>query len=247
LQSPPARFVHALALGVRPGWRLLSDQDRSTSAVELIESIEAETEVTSYTYSTIGLKAGTDIVLWRLAASPDALDEAAARVLRTGLGKWLTLTLSFLGLVTQSQYVRRPLPETPALFWGPRARYLVTYPFTKTPAWYGMDADERLRVMKEHMKVGHQHGSVKQLLANSFGLDDMDFLVAYETDDLAAFSDLVRRLRETESRRYTYRDTPILVGVHRPMSEIAAMLGARVEGGESARRRAAPLQVVGGL
>jgi len=80
------------------------------------------------------------------------------------------------------------------------------------------------------MRVGHSHPEVRQLLANSFGIDDMDFLVAYETDDLANFSELVRSLRETESRRSTVRDTPILTGIHRPIREIATLLGADERG-----------------
>jgi chlorite dismutase len=83
--------------------------------------------------------------------------------------------------------------------------------------------------MNGHMKVGHSHPEVRQLLANSFGLDDMDFLVAYETDDLPRFSELVRELRGTESRRSTVRDTPILTGIHRPIEEITELLGATNE------------------
>jgi chlorite dismutase len=64
------------------------------------------------------------------------------------------------------------------------------------------------------------------LLANSFGIDDMDFLVAYETDDLATFGELVRELRSTESRRSTIRDTPILTAIHRPLEDIGRLLGA---------------------
>jgi chlorite dismutase len=80
--------------------------------------------------------------------------------------------------------------------------------------------------MNEHMKVGHQYPMVRQALAYSFGLDSQDFVVAYETDDLVAFGDLVRALRSTESRRSTVSDSPILLGTHRPMAEIVALLGA---------------------
>jgi chlorite dismutase len=80
--------------------------------------------------------------------------------------------------------------------------------------------------MNEHMKIGHQYPSIRQALAYSFGLDDQDFVVAYEMDDLAAFGDLVRALRGSESRRETVSDTPILLGVHRPLDEILGLLGA---------------------
>jgi chlorite dismutase len=76
------------------------------------------------------------------------------------------------------------------------------------------------------MRVGHEYPQVRQLLAYSFGIDDQDFLVAYETDDMVAFGELVRALRGTESRRSTVRDTPILAAVHRPLPEITRLLGA---------------------
>ncbi len=81
--------------------------------------------------------------------------------------------------------------------------------------------------MAGHMKVGHQFPQIRQLLAYSFGLDDQEFIVAYETDDLVAFQDLVRQLRETESRRATVRDTPIITAIHRPLADIVTMLSGR--------------------
>jgi chlorite dismutase len=98
------------------------------------------------------------------------------------------------------------------------------YPFSKSVEWYLTPAPERSEVMRGHMKVGHRYPQVRQLLAYSFGLDDQEFIVAYETDDLVAFQDLVRELRGTESRRATVRDTPIITGILRPTSEILGML-----------------------
>jgi chlorite dismutase len=80
--------------------------------------------------------------------------------------------------------------------------------------------------MNEHMRVGHDYPMIRQALAYSFGLDSQDFVVAYETDDLVAFGDLVRALRATESRRSTVNDTPILLGVHHSMDDILGLLGA---------------------
>jgi chlorite dismutase len=120
--------------------------------------------------------------------------------------------------------VRRPTSQEQSLFKGERSRYLIVYPFVKSIDWYLTPADERQKVMAGHMKVGHRHPAVRQLLAYSFGLDDQEFIVAYETDDLVDFQDLVRELRETESRRATIRDTPIITGIHRPPAQILAML-----------------------
>jgi chlorite dismutase len=89
-----------------------------------------------------------------------------------------------------------------------------------------MEKEQRQTVMNEHMRVGHDYPQVRQLLAYSFGVDDQDFLVAYETDDLEVFGQLVYALRGTESRRSTVSDTPILAGIHRPIAEITTLLGA---------------------
>jgi chlorite dismutase len=220
------RYVHALALGLDPAWRRLSRDERCRSAEELCAAVNASSDVTTFTYSMVGLEAGVDLLLWSLAPSLDALEEKGAAVLRSGMGAWMTVRQSFLGLIRSSQYVKRPTVQEQSMFSGERSAYLVVYPFTKSTDWYLLGQADRQSVMNEHMKVGHRYHQVRQLLAYSFGIDDMDFLVAYETDDLAAFGELVRDLRGTESRRSTIRDTPILTGIHRPIEEITRLLGA---------------------
>ena len=87
-------------------------------------------------------------------------------------------------------------------------KYLFVYPFVKTRDWYALPADERWRIMQEHIKVGREFPSVDLNTSYSFGLDDQEFVVAFETDNPADFLDLVQRLRTTESSSYTLRDTP---------------------------------------
>jgi chlorite dismutase len=219
-------FVHALALGLDPAWRRLPPEERCQTADELVAAVRLESEVRTHTYSMVGLQAGADLLLWSLAPALDALEGRSAAVLRSGMGRWMAVKESFLGVIQPSQYVKKPTPQEQSLFSGERSRYLVVYPFTKSSEWYLLGREERQGIMNEHMRIGHGFPEVRQLLANSFGLDDMDFLVAYETDDLPKFSELVRALRGTESRRSTVRDTPILTGIHRPIEEITELLGA---------------------
>jgi chlorite dismutase len=218
-------FVHALALGVDPAWRRLDSDARRCGFQELCSQLQ-DGGVRTVTYSMVGLEPGADLLLWSLGDSLEALEERAAGALRTGFGAWCRVRESFLGIVRGSQYVKRPTPQEQSLFSGERSRYLVVYPFTKSSDWYLLGKEARQGIMNEHIRVGHSYPQVRQLLANSFGVDDMDFLVAYETDDLAAFGDLVRELRSTESRRSTVRDTPILTAIHRPLEEIGRLLGA---------------------
>jgi chlorite dismutase len=167
--------------------------------------------VDSALYSSMGLEAGVDLLLWRTGGSVDDLELAAADLLRSDLGGWLSVTHAFLGRSGPSQYVAKPTAQEQGMTGAERARYLIVYPFTKSATWYLSSREERQAAMTEHMKVGRRYPTVRQALAYSFGIDDQDFVVSYETDDLGAFGDLVRDLRGTESRRETVSDTPILL------------------------------------
>jgi len=57
-------------------------------------------------------------------------------------------------------------------------------------------------------------------------VDDQDFVVAFDTNSLTDFQDLVMRLRETEASRYTVRDTPMIVGMAKSLDDILTTAGA---------------------
>lgn len=219
------RFVHAWLLRLDPAWRRLAAEERRADADAFCAAAtRTERRVMQHTYSTIGLRAEGELLLWRMADSIEAVEETAADLLAAGIGRWMTPAISMIGLTRPSQYVKRPTAQEQSLFSGERSRYLVVYPFSKSTEWYLSSAEERQAVMRGHMKIGHAYPQVRQLLAYSFGLDDQEFIVAYETDDLVAFQDLVRELRASESRRATIRDTPIITAIHRPLGDILGLL-----------------------
>jgi chlorite dismutase len=224
--SDETTYIQAVGLGLDPAWRRTPADDQAADIAALLSAEAATTAagIRTLTYSTVGLEVGVDILLFRLAPSVEALETAGARLARSGLGRWLTVRHSLLGLIGPSQYVRKPSDQERSVLDGEPRDYLVVYPFTKSTDWYLQSREERQAIMNGHMKVGHQYPTVRQLLAYSFGLDDQDFVVAYDMDDLAAFGALVRELRGTESRRSTVRDTPLLLGVHRPLPEILGRL-----------------------
>ncbi len=61
------------------------------------------------------------------------------------------------------------------------------------------------------------------MLLYSSGLQDQEFIVVYETEDLSLFSELVQELRGSEARRYTLRDTPLYTVMHHPEEEILSL------------------------
>ena len=219
------RVVHAWLLHLDPAWRRLAAEQRHDDVAAFCAAAErTQAGLVQHAYSTIGLRVEGELLLWRLADRLEQIEESAADLLAAGIGRWLTPQVSMVGLTRPSQYVKRPTSQEQSLFDGMRSRYLVVYPFVKSTDWYLAPAEQRQAVMRGHIRVGHRYPQVRQLLAYSFGLDDQEFIVAYETDDLVAFQDLVRELRETDSRRATVRDTPLITGIHRPLGEVLAML-----------------------
>ena len=222
------RFVHAWLLRLDPAWRRNPPAARRADLDEFCTAVEAERRrVVQHEYSAIGLRAEGELLLWRMADRLEDVEESAAALMSAGIGRWMSPVLSMVGLTRPSQYVKRPTSQEQSLFAGERSRYLVVYPFVKSTEWYLTPPAERQKVMGEHMRIGHRYPQVRQLLAYSFGLDDQEFIVAYETDDLVGFQDLVRELRESESRRSTVRDTPIITAIHRPLGEILGMLSGQ--------------------
>ncbi|HEX5395883.1 MAG TPA: chlorite dismutase family protein, partial [Candidatus Limnocylindria bacterium] len=173
------RFVQACLLRLDPAWRRRTSAERQQDIDAFCTAAgPASQGILQHAYSTIGLRAEGEILLWRMADAPEQLEASAAALLSAGIGQWLTPAISLLGMTRPSQYVKRPTTQEQSLFTGERSRYLIVYPFTKATEWYLAPAEERQKVMNGHMKIGHRFPQVRQLLAYSFGLDDQDFIVA---------------------------------------------------------------------
>jgi chlorite dismutase len=180
-------------------------------------------------YSTVGLKAGVDFMLWRIGYDIDAFQKMAAEINRSILGRYLDVPYSYLAMTKHSQYVEEHVHEGQE---GRRLKivpgrkpFLFVYPFVKTRDWYLLPMAERQRIMNEHIAIGHKYPRVKINTTYSFGLDDQDFVVAFEAESAAEFLDLVQDLRETESSKYTVRDTPMFTCRRSSMEEILSALG----------------------
>jgi chlorite dismutase len=123
------------------------------------------------------------------------------------------------GYTQPSQYTKTRSNQEIDPFNSPRAPFLIIYPFVKTISWYLMSREVRQGMMNEHIHIGKQYPEIKQLLLYSFGLQDQEFIVVYETADLGQFSNLVYELRSSEVRRYTERDTPLYTATYHPAED----------------------------
>lgn len=224
-EAEAPRFIQYLFFKADPLWRRLPEEQRARGRREFAQVVESAMGVQTFSYSTLGLKVDADLMLWRVADSLDTLQEMLGQLLQTGLGRYVQTTYSFFGMTRPSVYTKRRTTQEQAVDEQDRLRYLTVYPFSKTTEWYLMSKEARQGMMNEHMRVGHEYAKVRQVLLYATGLDDQEFVVAYETDDLYSYQGLLIALRSTEARRYTLKDQPIFTCIYRPLDEALRLLG----------------------
>ncbi|HEV7241995.1 MAG TPA: chlorite dismutase family protein [Thermoanaerobaculia bacterium] len=208
------QFVNFMFFRVDRAFRSLDAADKAEAKREFAEIVKKYAgPMIVLPYSTVGIKAGVDFMLWRIGFDLDPFQHMAADINKSILGRYLDVPQSYLAMTKHSQYVEEHVHEGQE---GRRLRivpgkrpFLFVYPFVKTRDWYLLPMSERKRIMNEHIAIGHKYPRVKINTTYSFGLDDQDFVVAFESDTADEFLDLVQELRETESSKFTMRDTPM--------------------------------------
>jgi len=217
---------------ILPEWRRLPETERAEQKrlfAEVVKRWNQPGRMLSLSYSTVGLRGDVDMVLWTISYSVDDLSQMRAELLATPLGGYLETPYSYLSMTKRSQYLIGHEHEGQADsrgFLRPGGqKYIFIYPFWKTRAWYLLPIEERQRLMNEHIRVGHLYPRVKLNTTYSFGLDDQEFVVAFESNFPEDFLDLVQQLRETEISAYTLKDTPIFTCIRMTPEAMLDRLG----------------------
>jgi chlorite dismutase len=225
----PRQFVSFTFYRVRPEWRMLDEATRAEGKQEFINSVEEfSPELLIHSYSLVGLRPNIEFMTWRIGYDLDPLQEMTARLNRTGLGRYLEVAQSFLSMTKRSMYIDKDNPkhvEDRLHIIPGKSKYLFVYPFVKTRPWYALPPEQRQDMMDEHIRIGSKYRSVRLHTTYSFGLDDQEFVVAFETDYPSDFLDLVQELRETKASAFTLRDTPMFTCRQRPLAECLEALG----------------------
>jgi chlorite dismutase len=223
------QYVRLAFYKLDPVWRRLPLDKQATQKRELLQVIESfDRRMLLRPCSLMGTRSNAELLLWQVAERIEPFQELATTILSTRMGGYLDLTYSFLSQTKRSIYEIRDIPgqdEERLIIQPTEAKYLFVYPFIKTRPWYRMTLATRQGMMDEHIQVGRKYPSVKLNTTYSFGLDDQEFVVAFETDEPADFLDLVQDLRETEASLYTLRDTPLFTCINLPLAEALDALG----------------------
>jgi chlorite dismutase len=197
---------------VDPAWRRLPVEERAAHKDAFAEVGEDFAQRFDHLrcYSLVGVRPDSDFFLWKITERYEDLGELGAALNATPLAGWLETRYSYLATTKASQYTsaRRARKITPK-----GSPYLVVYPFVKVRTWYALPEEDRRRAMEEHMRIGREEfPGIMNHTTYSFGIDDQEFMTAFECEEPADFMHLMLRLRESEASRYTERDTPIFVG-----------------------------------
>ncbi len=229
-QQAGRQFVKFSFFKLDPAFRRLPDEKQRAAKLEFISAIRSfNRSMLLCSYSLFGLRGDVDFMLWQVAATPDPLQDLARALFSTTLGPYLIMPQSFFGTTRRSIYdIGSPAgnEDSGRLKIQPgNTKFLFVYPFVKTRAWYALSFEERQRMMNEHIQMGRKYPDIRINTTYSFGIDDQEFVVAFEGDDPTRFVDLVMELRESEASRYTLRDTPMFVCRSLPLAETLDSLG----------------------
>ena len=205
-----------------PAYWYLDEAERKCLRIEILDSLRELADAT-HIYSVFPSRSDTDFLLWSAWGADDPNNAAhALKSYAKAVSAWRKFVQpvqTLWGFTKPSMYSKGKSEQDIDPLHGARSTYFVIYPFSKTKEWYLMSLDARQGMMNEHIKLGKQFFDIRQLLVYSVGLQDQEFVVAYETEDLTKFSDLVMQLRNTEGRRYTLLDTPLITAIHQTAEE----------------------------
>ena len=208
---------------IDPKWRWMADLAKEESAKE-IEQVIRNSKIKCRTYSTLGLRDDAEFLLWFASESVEEIQSVISKIYTTVFGKYIIPSHVYLSSTRPSIYAKTGRALSFVAGEEPK-KYAIVYPFIKTREWYLLPLEQRKKMMDEHIEVGHKFPQVSLNTTYSFGIHDEDFMLAFESDDLHAFQDLIMELRETQVSKYIEKDTPMIVCVKKDIIPLIASLG----------------------
>jgi chlorite dismutase len=226
----PRQLVRFTFYKLDQRWQLQSAETREQGKQELLSIFRTSEEHSLIrSFGLYGVRSNCDFMIWQATYQIEDLQSLSSQIRRSLMGPYLSETQSMLAMTKRSIYVGKNArgAHDPRLVIAPSdKKYLFVYPFVKTRAWYALPMEDRKRMMQEHIRVGLKYPSVLLNTTYSYGIDDQEFVVAFETDSIEDFLDLVQELRETEASQYTLRDTPMYSCIAQPLDAILEAIGA---------------------
>jgi len=225
----PRQFVNFIFYQARPEWRMLEELDKAHCKERFVETVDDfRRDLLINTYSTVGWRANADFMIWRIGHDLEPIQEMTSLLNGTPMAKYLEATASFLSMTKRSMYIEKGCSdhqEDRTHIIPGQSAYLFVCPLERTHDWYARSHEQRQEMLDEHVRIESKYRSVKLHTTYSFGLDDQEFVVAFETDKPSDFLDMFQELRETKASCFTLRNTPMFTCRRRSLVECLDALG----------------------
>ncbi|MGE5290516.1 MAG: hydrogen peroxide-dependent heme synthase [Micromonosporaceae bacterium] len=197
-------------------------QDVTAEVAELLDQAAGKGVVTRGSYDVQGLRADADYMFWWVAPSPDDLQGVYEQFRRTALGRASEPVWSVMALHRPAEFNKGHIPAFLAEE-EPRA-YVSVYPFVRSYEWYLLEPAERRAMLAEHGKMAREYPDVRANTVACFALNDYEWMLAFEADELHRIVDLMRHLRGARARLHTRVEIPFYTGRRKPLTELIAAL-----------------------
>lgn len=222
------QLVRYQFLKVMPEWRRLDAAEQGRQKESFGMALKGfHGRLLLRAYSLMGTRGNADLMLWQVAENLETLQAVETAMFSTELGGYLEIPYSYLGVTKRSEYDFPDLPgeEDHTTVSPSDSKYLFVYPFIKQRRWYNLPFAERQAAMNDHVQIGRKYPDIRINTTYSFGLDDQEFVVAFEGSDPGDFLDLVLELRSSPASAYTEQDIPVFTCVQMSLWDALDSLG----------------------
>jgi peroxiredoxin len=205
--------------------RPLGEAPRPELAAE-VDALFAELAAADVTvrgsYDVSALRADAELMIWWHAETAEELQAAYSRFRRTRLGGHLQPVWSVMALHRPAEFNKSHIPAF--LAEEDARKFVCVYPFVRSYEWYLLEDKERRALLAEHGKMARDFPDVRANTVASFALNDFEWILAFEADELHRIVDLMRHLRGSETRRHVREEVPFYTGTRRSMAELVESL-----------------------
>jgi chlorite dismutase len=197
-------------------------EEAAAEVTDLFDQASGKGIVTRGCYDLQGMRADADFMVWWVAPTADELQEMYVNFRRTKLGYASEPVWSAMALHRPAEFNKSHIP---AFLAGEEPKnYVCVYPFVRSFEWYLLDDADRRKMLAEHGMMAREYPDVRANTVSSFALNDYEWMLAFEADELHRIVDLMRHLRGSDARRHTRVEIPFYTGRRKPVAELVAAL-----------------------
>lgn len=205
------------------GSHTTAERDRAVQEFDALVAELAQDGVTVRgTYDVSGMRPDADVMVWMYGHEAEKLQAAIRRLRRTELLSGTRLVFSAMGSDRMAEFAKDHIPAF-AMGRAP-LKWLCFYPFVRSYDWYLLDPAERGRMLREHGQLGREFPMVWANTTSAFALNDWEWLLGLEAPELNNLVDMMRHLRNNETRLYVREEVPFYTGRLITAEEIAEVL-----------------------